>query len=284
MTAFARSAVQKDWGHAIWEIRSVNHRYLDISFKIPDNFREWEIPWRNVLTEFLHRGKVECQLQFFPSAQTAPQLHINTNLVDQLMSNAKVVGEYAEVNSSLSAMEILRWPQVLVGHAPDIAHLQTPLTQLLKTGMEDLLKTREREGAQIKAVLQSKLQRIEEQVAIASAKLPECLQTQKQKLIQKLQDVQASLDPQRLEQELVFYAQRIDVAEELERLQIHIQETVRTLTGNAAIGRRLDFLMQEMNREANTLAAKAAQNEISQAALELKVLIEQMREQIQNVE
>lgn len=284
MTAYGRRALQKDWGQATWELRSVNHRYLDLSFKIPESFREWENEWRALAGNYLSRGKVECYLNFFPSSKSAPRLQINTDLVGQLLTSCQVVAEHQGVTPTVKAMELLRWPDVLTTVARDISHLKEPLTELFEQTLQDLVQTRKREGHQLQQILKAKLSQVLEQVALVKEKLPLCLQAQKQKLTQKLADIQSSIDPQRLEQELVLFAQRIDVEEEIERLATHTKEVLRTLDDNGAMGRRLDFLMQEMNREANTLAAKSADNTVTQAAIELKVLIEQMREQIQNVE
>lgn len=284
MTAFARQSAQGEWGQAVWELRSVNHRYLDLSFKMPDNFREWELPWRNMVAEYLHRGKVECHLHFSPSHQTAPLLTINTNLVEQLLLQCQKVAANNNVSPTLNAMELLRWPEVLVSKAQDISLLQAPLTQLLMHTLQDLVEARQREGVQLRQLLQNKIVQVLEQVDIVRKNLPTILKAQKQKLLQKLEEIKISVDMQRLEQELVLYTQRIDVEEEMDRLNAHTQEVKRILEDNDAAGRRLDFLMQEMNREANTLAAKALDTTVRQAAIELKVLIEQMREQIQNVE
>ncbi len=284
MTAYGRRALQQDWGQATWELRSVNHRYLDLTFKMPDYFREWESEWRTLAGNYVFRGKVECYLNFFPSNRTAPRLEINTDLVNQLIASCQKVAEHSGVTPSIKAMELIRWPEVLTSQARDLSQLKTPLTTLLTQAFEDLVQTRKREGAQLAQMLKDKLSQVLEQVALVKERLPLCLQAQKHKLAQKLADIQSSLDSQRLEQELVLFAQRIDVEEEMERLATHAHEVMRTLGEVGAMGRRLDFLMQEMNREANTLAAKAADSGITAAAIELKVLIEQMREQIQNVE
>ncbi len=284
MTAYGRRALQQEWGQAVWELRSVNHRYLDLNFKMPEAFREWENEWRNLASTMVCRGKVECYLSFFPSTQTAPRLQINTELVNQLILNCHIVAEHPGVTPSIKAMELLRYPDVLTSKAQDLSHLKPALTTLLSQTLDDLVQTRRREGQQIAHMIKAKLNQVLEQVALVKERLPISLQGQKQKLTQKLADIQASLDPQRLEQELVIYAQRIDVEEEMERLSAHTTEVMHSLTAKEAVGRRLDFLMQEMNREANTLGAKAADNIITSAAIELKVLIEQMREQIQNVE
>lgn len=284
MTAFAREATQQEWGQATWELRSVNHRYLDLSFRLPENFREYEHTWRNLVNQFLHRGKVECGLSFAPSSKTAPLLEINQNLVEQLLFSCQTIMNYPSVSPKIKAMELLKWPDVLVVKSRDISHLQEPLTQLLTVTLEDFVKARAREGKQLKEVIEAKLTQVLHQVAIVREKLPLCLQAQKQKLTQKLNEIQVNFDKERLEQELVIFAQRMDVEEEIDRLITHVKEVERALMSQGATGRRLDFLMQEMNREANTLGAKSLDASVTQAAIELKVLIEQMREQVQNVE
>lgn len=284
MTAFARVSAQHTWGSATWELRSVNHRYLDLSFKIPESFREWEVDWRQVVAKTLARGKMECFLTFAASEQTAPHLKINTLLVTQLLNNCQVLNQYKDIDPQVKSIDILRWPGVLMSELGEVSQLKDPLTVLLETAVQDLSQARLREGKQIQDFLTDKLAQVLQQVAIAKKKLPGCLQNQKQKLHQKLADLSDNLDNDRLEQEMLIYAQRIDVEEEISRLTTHVQEVSRILKHKEAMGRRLDFLMQELNREANTLSAKSVDDEITKAAIELKVLIEQMREQIQNVE
>lgn len=283
MTAFARAAALQEWGQATWELRSVNHRYLDLTFKMPDSFREWEVEWRNLLAKTFQRGKVECHLSFLPSAQTAPPLQINNNLVNQLLNGAKSLSTQEAVSPGIKVMELLRWPDVLRQGAADYSELKLPLTSLLEKASLQLLTTRHQEGAALKVVIEAKLAQVLQQVAIVKERLPLCIETQKQRITQKLADIQANVDPERLEQELVFYAQRMDVQEEVDRLVTHVKAVEQALQSPAS-GRRLDFLMQEMNREANTLAAKSSDSLVTKAAVELKVIIEQMREQIQNVE
>ncbi|MBS0286547.1 MAG: YicC family protein [Proteobacteria bacterium] len=284
MTAYGRRALSQPWGQATWELRSVNHRYLDLTFKMPEGFREWENEWRSLAGNYVSRGKVECYLSFFPSHETAPKLQINMDLVKQLVSSCHAVAEHPGVTPTVKSMEILRFPEVLTSQTRDLSALKGPLTNLLEEAFSDLVQTRKREGQQLAHFIKDKLNQVLSHVALVKERLPLCLQAQKQKLMQKLADVQASLDPQRLEQELLLFAQRIDVEEEIGRLSTHTQEVARALNEKGAMGRRLDFLMQEMNREANTLAAKSQDGGITSAAIELKVLIEQMREQIQNVE
>lgn len=283
MTAFARASALQEWGQATWELRSVNHRYLDLTFKMPEGFREWEVEWRNLLAKIFQRGKVECHLSFLPSAQTAPPLQINTNLVSQLINSANSLATHEAISPGIKVMEILRWPDVLRQGIADYSELKLPLTALLTKASEQLLTTRHQEGAALKVVIEGKLAQVLQQVAIVKERLPLCIDAQKQRITQKLADIQANVEPERLEQELVFYAQRMDVQEEVDRLVTHVKAVEQALASPAS-GRRLDFLMQEMNREANTLAAKSSDSLVTKAAVELKVVIEQMREQIQNVE
>lgn len=284
MTAFARDAAQGEWGHATWEIRSINHRYLDLSFKIPDNFREWEQNWRHLAAKKLNRGKIDCYLTYYSSKETVSQYQLNRGLVDQLVSNCQAVMEYPGIKPTVQAMDILRWPEVLIQQHRDLSMLKSPLTELLELAIDKLVEARHREGHAIAEFLLAKLSQISVHVSAARKLLPICLQAQKQKITNRLNEIQATMDPQRLEQELVFYAQRMDVEEEMERLETHVKEATRVIQQGGAAGRRMDFLMQEMGREANTLASKSLSTDLTQEAIELKVLIEQMREQIQNVE
>ncbi|MBS0288891.1 MAG: YicC family protein [Proteobacteria bacterium] len=284
MTAYGRQALQKEWGQATWEIRSVNHRYLDLSFKIPEYCREWENEWRTLIGNQIHRGKVECYLSFLPSRITAQQLKINTDLVEKLLLGCQTLASYAEISPVINVMELLAWPEVLMPQAPDLSPLREPLTSLLNQTLQDLVKTRMQEGNHISEILRAKLNQVLTYVDLIKERVPLCVQTQKQRLKQKILEIPADFDEQRLEQEIVLFAQKSDIEEEVARLETHVKAVLQALSEKGAIGRRLDFLMQEMNREANTLASKSPDNHIISAAIELKVLIEQMREQIQNLE
>lgn len=284
MTGYGRSATQQEWGQAIWELRSVNHRYLDLSFKMPDNFREWEQEWRSLANNYIHRGKVECHLTFIPSEQSAPILQLNTSLVQALLKASHSLSAYKEITPKIKPMELLRWPDVLIVSRGDTSALKAPLGALLEAALAEISQNRQREGKQLQHFLRIKLTQVLEQVTMIKERLPLCIKLQKEKLLQKLNDLQTSFEEARLEQEMLYFVQRIDVEEEVERLATHTKEVEHTLNGKGAVGRRLDFLMQEMNREANTVGAKAQDKEITKAAISLKVMIEQMREQIQNVE
>lgn len=283
MTAFARAAQLQEWGQATWELRSVNHRYLDLTFKMPEGFREWEVKWRNLLAKTLQRGKIECHLSFMPSVKTAAPLQINNNLVEQLLNGAATISHQTGIEPHLKIIELLRWPEVVKQGSADYSELELPLTTLLTQAVESLVKTRRQEGAALKEVLETKLEQILHQVSVVKERLPLCIEAQKQRILQKLAEIEVNVDKERLEQEVVFYASRMDIEEEVDRLVTHVKAVEEALSTQGS-GRRLDFLMQEMNREANTLAAKSADNLVTKAAVELKVIIEQMREQIQNVE
>lgn len=283
MTAFARAATQGPWGQAIWEIRSVNHRYCELSLKIPDFCREWEMSWRQQLTEVLQRGKVEASLIFIAGPQTTPQFQVNSNLVKQLLHSCEQVSQFPGVKAEVKALDILKWPSVLTQQAVELDFLQAPLTALLQEAALGLQEARQREGRQLQHFLGEKLNEMRQQMVIVKAKAPLALEAQREKLRQRLQEITQKPDADRLEQELVYYAQRLDVAEEMVRLEAHLLEMDRILKQGGPAGRRLDFLMQEMNREVNTTASKSLNEQLTAAALDMKVLIEQMREQIQNL-
>ena len=283
MTAFARQEQVLDTGTLSWEIRSVNQRYLDPHLRLPDQFRALEPKIRDQLRNGLTRGKVECHLRWHP-AQQESSMQVNTDLVQQLNAAADQVSAIVGPTRQYSALEVLQWPGVLAENSLDIAELQKAALNLFKSSLKELVDHREREGLALKELIQQRLDAILEIVAKVQEQLPSILQQQRQNLRDKLAELSADLDPQRLEQEMVLLANKADVAEELDRLTTHVKEVSRTLGQKQAIGRRLDFLMQELNREANTLSSKSIVAETTLSAVELKVLIEQMREQIQNIE
>ena len=283
MTAFARQEQVLDTGTLSWEIRSVNQRYLDPHLRLPDQFRALEPKIRDQLRNGLTRGKVECHLRWHP-AQQESSMQVNTDLVQQLNAAADQVSAIVGPTRQYSALEVLQWPGVLAENSLDIAELQKAALSLFKSSLKELVDHREREGLALKELIQQRLDAILEIVAKVQEQLPTILEQQRQNLRDKLAELSADLEPQRLEQEMVLLANKADVAEELDRLTTHVKEVSRTLGQKQAIGRRLDFLMQELNREANTLSSKSIVAETTLSAVELKVLIEQMREQIQNIE
>ena len=284
MTAFARQQNEQTDGTLVWEIRSVNHRYLEPNLRLPESFRELESPLRDRLRKKLQRGKVECSLRFHPTEQNNNQLSINLELATQIRDAAQQVTELLVNPAPLDALELLRWPGVLQQSELDMKPLQQSALALFDTAIQDLIANRNREGAELALLINQRLDAITEVVIQVRTRLPEILTKQRQNILNRLEDAKIELDPNRLEQEMVLLAQKADVDEELDRLDTHIAEVRRVLKQKDAIGRRLDFLMQELNREANTLSSKSIVAETTQCAVELKVLIEQMREQIQNIE
>lgn len=284
MTAFSRLQSHHPWGSLVLEIRSVNHRYLDISFKLPESLRGLEIQWREEIKKQLNRGKVECQLRFQAQSQQQHELAIDQALLDQVLSAATKLQQTLPTDTVINPLELLRWPGVLGEPELDNDEIELEATALLKKALSSLLKARHREGAKLVDTVEGRLLAIEKIVADTRRKLPTILKQQRTRLLTRLEELQVELDQQRLEQEIVYMAQKADVDEELDRLDTHLGEVQRTLSKGGACGRRLDFLMQELNREANTLSSKSVSSETTQNAVELKVLIEQMREQIQNIE
>lgn len=283
MTAYARVDAQDDWGQVAWEIRSVNHRYLEVAMRLPEMFRKWEIQWRDLLKKHLKRGKVECVLTYQNSSGRYGQMQVDTELLDQLLHVNRQIGHHAQINTQLSTVDLLSWPGLIVAQNQEF-DLEQPLTQLLDQALAQLVEVREREGRACVETIYEKIQKMENEVKAVVPILPEIEKNYREKLKLRLAEVAVEVDTNRFEQEVVIFLQRIDVAEELDRLTIHLNEVKRVLEQPGSIGRRLDFLMQELNREANTLASKAAHPKLTQGAIELKVYIEQIREQIQNME
>ena len=282
MTAFARHETKASWGTAQWEIRSVNQRYLESYFRLPEQFRGLESLLRDKLRNSLQRGKIEVNLRY-QANQAAGELQLNDVFAEQLLQKTQQLLQKAP-QATLNIADILRWPGVMETPSEDLDTLQAELLAGFDAALQDFLAGRGREGAAIEEMIQQRLTAISEQVAFVRSHLPQAMQWQRDRITSRLNEIKADLDQGRLEQEMAFLASKSDVAEELDRLDAHIKETRHTLKKGGACGRRLDFMMQEFNREANTLSSKAISTEITNAAVELKVLIEQMREQIQNIE
>ncbi len=284
MTAFARSTAQTEWGDLCWELRSVNHRYLEISTRLPEEMRQLEAPVRERIAQAVQRGKIDCSLRLQANTHNS-HFELNTDLVQQLLAIAKQVNQLRQhAQEELSVMDILRWPGVLEMSLPDADAMSQPILHALDESLEQLLAHRQREGEQLRQLLEQRCQAITDEVSSVREELPMILQTQRERLQSRLLELEQNLNLERLEQEMVFMAQKMDVAEELDRLETHLLEVRQTLKDDKPIGRRLDFLMQELNREANTLGSKSIHTRTSMVSVNLKVLIEQMREQIQNVE
>lgn len=283
MTAFARQEVKRPWGTAAWELRSVNQRYLETYIRLPEQLRSLEPVIRERLRQRLTRGKVECNLRFDLSSNAQSGLNMNEDLAKQLVAAANWVKNYSH-EGEINPLEILRWPGVMSAQEQDLDTISEELLTALDDTITAFIDAREREGAALKTLIEQRLDGVTEEVRKVRAQMPDILLWQRERLQSKLDDAQIQVDPNRLEQELILLAQRIDVAEELDRLDAHVKETHNILKKKEAVGRRLDFMMQEFNRESNTLASKSINADITSSAIELKVLIEQMREQIQNIE
>ena len=285
MTAFARHSTQLDWGHLVWELKSVNHRYLEATYRLPEGAKSIENDLRGVLRSSLNRGKVDCNLSVHTNEHTQEtELRLDQQLLQSVIASTQTVEKQLKEPANISALELLRWPGVVVEQQVDSDTLCDKALNSFHTALEQLIENREREGEQLKRFIEQRLNTIDDTTAKVREQLPIILEAQREKLRQRLNDLSAELDSQRIEQEIVIIAQKIDVEEELDRLDAHLLEVNRVLAEGKPCGRRLDFLMQELNREANTLSSKSIASSTSHAAVELKVLIEQMREQIQNIE
>lgn len=285
MTGFARREAKLPWGTAIWEIRSVNHRYLEPSFRLPEDFREIEPGLRELIRKALQRGKVEAALSIQWEQEGDAELGINLGRVSQLARAAQQITEQlGDLAAPVNALDILKWPGVMQKQEMDREAMQQAVLNLFDESLKQLVEHRAREGAELEQFILQRLDAVSAQVVAVRARLPEILQSQRDKLQAKIASLQVDLDPERLEQEIALLAQKADVDEELDRLDTHVIEVKRSLKQTDSLGRRLDFLMQELNREANTLSSKSIVADTTQAAVELKVLIEQMREQVQNIE
>jgi uncharacterized protein (TIGR00255 family) len=284
MTAFSRQQQEQKWGSLTWEIRSVNHRYLETSVRLPESLRALENGVREAVRKRLTRGKVECALRFQSEAKVSSDLHLNTKLIQQLVQANIEIEQITGTSVSLNNMEVLRWPGVIEEQDFDKTSIEKQALSLFSAALDDLVATREREGAELQGFIQQRIDSVREIVVSIRNKMPEILAKQKQNILDRLADLQAELEPSRLEQEVSLLTQKADVEEELDRLDSHLNEVERVLGAKGQKGRRLDFLMQELNREANTLSSKSIVVETTVNAVELKVLIEQMREQIQNIE
>ena len=284
MTGFARVEDASEQGNLSWELRSVNHRYLEINFRLPEEVRRLEPQLRQYMQKHLARGKVDCVLRYqLAEAQTAA-LEINQPLLDSLLDQVHHVNELLPQSTPAKAMDLLTWPGVVNAGETDMQSFHKNCFALFKTAAQQLIEMRGTEGERLKTMLQERCQQMDGIVKQVRKRYPEVLEALKTKQKQRIDELNIEFDQQRFEQELVYTAQKLDIAEELDRLDSHLSEMQSIFDRKDPIGRRLDFLMQEFNREANTLASKSADIETTQAAVDLKVLIEQMREQVQNIE
>jgi len=284
MTAFARHESGSAWGTLTWELRSVNHRYLDIALRLPEELRALEPRVRELIGSRLSRGKLDGTLRFQPGEAAAGTLEMNAEQVQRLLAAADQLRSQTPDIASLRAIDVLRWPGVIMSPPLDVESLGAAALEALTATLAELVGTREREGARLQEFMLARLQSMEELAVKAKQLFPEAARLYRERLEARLQEVKQQLDPARLEQEIVLFAQKADVTEEIERLTAHFAEIRRVFAQPGPVGRRLDFLMQELNREANTLSSKSTDTRLTNVAVELKVLIEQMREQVQNIE
>lgn len=284
MTAFARKDTEGEWGSLTCEMRAVNHRYLEPSFRLPETLRELENGFRESLRQRLGRGKVEIGMRLQLAENVAGGLEVNLPLAEEVNEAANQINRILDNPAHINALDILRWPGVLESAQQDMAPVKTAAKALFEETVNELVSVREREGERLQPLFDNRLTEMSESVAVVRQRMPELLEQQAQNLKDRFAAAQVELDPDRLSQEMVMLAQKSDVAEELDRLDAHVSEVRDTLKSGKPIGRRLDFLMQELNREANTLSSKSIDADVTRIAVNLKVLIEQMREQVQNVE
>ena len=284
MTAFARQESSTESYVLVWEMRSVNHRYLEINIRVPDSLRSIENSIRGAIRSNFTRGKIECHLRYQITENSSSSIKIDTQLVSNLLSATEQIKILSEETSPLGMSDILKWPGVIIDNDSDSLALESDAISLFKKTMEDLKTSRAREGKELGSFIQARSHSVLEIIAKTRELMPQILTRERNQLLEKISKLKIDVDSSRLEAEIVLLTQKADIEEELDRLHTHITEVQRVLTLKESKGRRLDFLMQELNREANTLSSKSIVIETTRSAVDLKVLIEQMREQIQNVE
>ncbi|MGB2832235.1 MAG: YicC/YloC family endoribonuclease [Methylotenera sp.] len=284
MTGFAALEQPLESATLLLELRAVNSRYLDLHFKLDESLRSFEPSIRELISAQLNRGKIECKVNLIHRVQSNQATQLDEPLMQQLAAMQVKAKAHFPQSRELSVADILRWPGVVLNDALNQESLLDDIKSLVQQGLKDLNASRAREGEKLKALILDRVNQIESLVEKVKPLLPSLTKEYQAKLESRLQDTLQSIDPERVAQELVLFAQRIDVDEELSRLTAHVSEIRRILNSDAPAGKRLDFLMQELNREANTLGSKSVSVQTTQVSMELKVLIEQMREQIQNIE
>ncbi len=284
MTAFARAEAREGQGELVWELRTVNHRFLEVFVRLPEELRALEPMVRERATARLSRGKLEAALRYKSTGSAAPPVQLNRRVLEQLLGVAKELGAALQDAAPLAVADVLRWPGVVESGDVDLTPVQEAASALFGSALDQLIATRIREGERLAETVHQRCQGMREHVRAVRALMPQILDGIRERLRQRLLEVTDQLDPLRLEQEMVLLAQRLDVDEELDRLGAHLDEVERVLDVREPMGRRLDFLMQELNREANTITSKSSDAQTTRHAVEMKVLIEQMREQVQNIE
>jgi len=284
MTGFARQSAESGIGTLTWELRAVNHRYLDVQIKLPDELRPQEQAFRKQVADSISRGKVECALHFRRAFDRQNELQIDTELVELIGTRIKEMSAELPATGAVNPFDVMRWPGVVKQSEVDAEPLFEAARTLLATAVDAIQTMRASEGARIADMLESRCADIAAISSSVRARMPDVLEAAHTKQRERIAKLDVEADPARLEAELALIAQKLDVDEELDRLDSHLVEIRDVVQRDEPVGRRLDFLMQELNREANTLGSKSNDTETTQAAVELKVLIEQLREQIQNVE
>jgi uncharacterized protein (TIGR00255 family) len=284
MTGFARRERQGSFGTLVCELRTVNHRYLEISLRLPEELKGLDNDIRQTIGAALRRGKVDANLYLKSAVGMQRKLDVDTALLDEVLARLEQVRSRMQDTAPISPVELLRWPGIVREAETDAAPLLAAALELVREALTELNDTRAREGQRIHELLSSRCTSMRALVANVKARLPEVSQRLRERIIERIGQLGITPDADRLEQELVMYAHKMDVDEELDRLNGHLDEVLSVISSNEPAGRRLDFLMQELNREANTLSSKSQDVETTRAAVDMKVMIEQMREQIQNVE
>jgi len=284
MTAFARLSEHSMLGTLTWEIRTVNHRYLDLNIRIPERFGFLEQNAREILRKQLQRGRVDCFLRYQPDKKQNFGLAIDESLVDGVVKSLTQISKKFTTPTAIDPVSILSLPNVLQEEAIDEQKFSELALELLKKTVHELSVVREREGKALRLVLERSLGLAEQEISRIRENFPLAISNEKQRIAEKLAEIKTELDSSRFEQEMIFFAHKVDIMEEIDRLIIHTEDFQRILREGGNVGKRLDFLLQEMHRETNTMAAKSTSVAITQATIELKVLLEQMREQIQNLE
>ena len=284
MTAFGRTECNSDVGHIIWEVRTVNHRYLEVSLRLPEELRMLEASIREHISIYISRGKVDCTLRYEPLLGEGNGLSLNSGLIEALLESANSITSTIPDPGKINPLDVLRWPGVINREIPDPERVGGPLLQQLDKTLDAIIASRRREGEKIYRFIVERCESAERIVNDIKNEIPKILSALRERMELRAQELQIELDKERLEQEILLLTQKYDVSEEMDRLEMHIREVRRLLENKEPVGRRLDFLMQELNREANTLGSKSAHYDCTNASVELKVLIEQMREQIQNIE
>lgn len=282
MTAFARCMTDCPWGTLVWELKSVNHRFCETTFRLPELFRSHEIQWRQRVSHYLSRGKVDLVLKH-NAATSAEAATLDPSVLAQLKSYQSVVASTFE-HASVSVFDVLAWPGVLQSSEVNADEMTRVASDLLDQALQSLVVQRQSEGQQLQRFFEQHLQTMQQHVVAVESRLPIVQAAVRERTLERFSQLQIEVDSDRLEQEMVWVVQKMDVAEEIERLKLHIKAFSEAIQQGGVIGRRLDFLAQELNREANTLASKSIDATVTHLAVELKVLIEQVREQVQNIE